>query len=126
MNFKRIYSLNFLGRLLISAIFVNSVLFKLIKFDISAGYLSDQGIPLFLSEILVFTAIPVLLLGLFFLIFTKNIKLGSSLLLTFLIPTTVIFHIVNYSDPNNGGLDHLLSNLGLIGGLFLAINKSDQ
>tara|TARA_B100000212_G_scaffold293944_1_gene236462 strand:+ start:1009 stop:1389 length:381 start_codon:yes stop_codon:yes gene_type:complete len=126
MDLKRFYSLNFLGRLLLSAIFVNSALLKLVKFDISAEYLSNQGIPLFLSEILVFAAIPVLLIGLFFLIFTKNIKIGSSLLLTFLIPTTVIFHVVNYSNPNNGGLTHLLSNLALIGGLFLAIDKSDH
>ena len=124
MNFKSFFSLNFFGRLFLSAIFVDSALYKLLKFNNSAEYLSNQGFPLFLSEILIFVAIPVLILGLFFLIFTKQIKLGSSLLLTFLIPTTVIFHIVNYSD--NGGLSHLLSNLALIGGLFLAIDKSDQ
>ncbi len=124
MDLKSFYSLNFLGRLFISAIFVNSVSYKLQNFKGSAQYLANQGIPLFLSEILVFGAILFLVSGVFLLIFTKNIKLGSSLLLTFIIPTTVIFHIVNYSS--NGGLIHLLQNFALVGGLLLAIDKSDQ
>ena len=124
MDFKRFYSLNFLGRLFLSAIFVNSFSYKIIYFNNSAEYLKDQGIPLFLSEILVLGAIVFLILGVFHLIFTKKIKLGISLLLTFIIPTTIIFHIVNFSA--NGGLNHLLQNLGLIGGLLLAIDKSDK
>ena len=124
MDLKSFYSLNFLGRLFLSAIFVNSVSDKLQYFNIQAAYLSSQGIPLFLSQILIIGAIVFLIPGIFLLIFTKKIKLGCSLLLTFLIPTTVIFHIVNISD--NGGINHLLQNIGLIGGLFLAIDKSDK
>tara|TARA_Y100001978_G_scaffold176000_1_gene168606 strand:+ start:191 stop:565 length:375 start_codon:yes stop_codon:yes gene_type:complete len=124
MDLKSFYSLNFLGRLFLSAIFVNSFSTKIQYFTNSAEFLKNQGIPLFLSEILVFGAIIFLILGVFLLIFTKKIKLGSSLLLTFIIPTTVIFHIINYSA--NGGLNHLLQNFGLIGGLLLAIDKSDQ
>ena len=124
MDFKKFYTLNFLGRLFLSAIFVNSFSYKIIYFNNSAEYLKDQGIPLFLSEILVLGAIVFLILGVFHLIFTKKIKLGISLLLTFIIPTTIIFHIVNFSA--NGGLNHLLQNFGLIGGLLLAIDKSDK
>ena len=129
MDFKRFYSLNFLGRLFISAIFVSSAAAKLQNFSGSVAFLANQGIPLFLSEILVFGAIVFLIVGIFLLIFTKKIKLGSSLLLTFIIPTTVIFHIVNFdASPENFNdeLFHLLQNIALIGGLFLAIDKSDQ
>jgi len=129
MDLKRFYSLNFLGRLFISAIFVSSAATKLQNFSGSAGYLASQGIPLFLSEILIFGAIVFLIVGIFLLIFTKKIKLGSSLLLTFIIPTTVIFHIVNFdASPEyfNDSLFHLLQNIALIGGLFLAIDKSDH
>ena len=124
MDLKSFYSLNFLGRLFLSAIFVNSAAYKLQYFNNSAEYLSSQGVPLFLSEILILGAIVFLISGIFLLIFTKKIKLGCSLLLTFLIPTTVIFHIVNISA--NGGINHLLQNIALIGGLFLAIDKSDK
>tara|TARA_Y100000589_G_C27152157_1_gene629390 strand:- start:1412 stop:1786 length:375 start_codon:yes stop_codon:yes gene_type:complete len=124
MDLKSIYSLNFFGRLFLSAVFVNSVSDKIQNFKGSALYLADQGVPLLLSEILVFGAVVFLIVGIFLLIFTKKIKLGSSLLLTFIIPTTVIFHVINFSA--NGGLFHLLQNLALIGGLFLAIDKSDQ
>ena len=129
MNLKRFNSLNFFGRLFISAIFVSSVTTKLKNFSGSVEYLAGQGIPLFLSEILIFGAIVFLIVGIFLLIFTNKIKLGSSLLLTFIIPTTVIFHIVNFDtspEKFNGELFHLLQNIALIGGLFLAIDKSDQ
>ena len=118
MDFKRFYSLNFLGRLFLSAIFINAIPGKILDFGGKTEYIAAQGFPEFLSAIFLVAAILVLVIGSFLLIFTKKIKLGSSLLLIFLIPTTVIFHLVNF-DPIR-----LIMNISLIGGLLLAIDKS--
>ena len=118
MDLKSFYSLNFLGRLFLSAIFINAIPSKILDFGGKTKYIAAQGFPEILSAIFLVAAILVLVIGSFLLIFTKKIKLGSSLLLIFLIPTTVIFHIVNF-DPI-----HLIMNISLMGGLLLAIDKS--
>ena len=120
MNLKSFYSLNFLGRLFLSAIFINAIPRKILDFGGNTKYIAAQGFPEFLSVILLTAAILTLIIGSFLLIFTKKIKLGSSLLLVFLVPTTVIFHLVNF-DPM-----HLIMNISLIGGLLLAIDKSNS
>ena len=120
MDFKNFYSLNFLGRLFLSAIFINAIPSKILYFESKTKYIAAQGFPEFLSAIFLVAAILVLVIGSILLIFTKKIKLGSSLLLIFLIPTTVIFHLINF-DPV-----HLIMNISLIGGLFLAIDKSSN
>ena len=118
MDLKNFYSLNFLGRLFLSAIFVNAIPSKIVDFGGKTEYIAAQGFPEFLAAIFLVAAIFALVVGSFLLIFTTKIKLGSSLLLIFLIPTTVIFHLVNF-DPI-----HLIMNISLIGGLLLAIDKS--
>ncbi len=120
MDLKSFYSLNFLGRLFLSAIFINAIPSKILDFGGKTKFIADQGFPDFIAAILLAAAIIFLITGSFLLIFTKKIKLGSSLLLIFLIPTTVIFHLVNF-DPM-----HLIINISLIGGLLLAIDKSSS
>ncbi len=119
MDLKSFYSLNFLGRLFLSAIFINAIPSKILDFSGKTKYIAAQGFPEILSAIFLTAAIIVLITGSFLLIFTKKIKLGSSLLLVFLIPTTIIFHLVSF-DPL-----HLIMNISLIGGLLLAIDKSN-
>ena len=118
MEFKRFYSLNFLGRLFLSAMFIVNIPPKILDFSNWAKEIADQGFPLFLSQIFLVAATFLLAVGSFLMIFTKKIKLGCSLLLIHLIPTTAIFHVVNF-EPG-----HLIWNISLIGGLFLAIDKS--
>ena len=118
MDLKSFYSLNFLGRLFLSAIFINAIPKKILDFGGNTKYIAAQGFPEFLSAILLAAAILTLTVGSFLLIFTREIKLGSSLLLVFLIPTTIIFHVVSF-DPI-----HLIMNISLIGGLLLVIDKS--
>jgi|TARA_B100002052_G_scaffold245927_1_gene231854 hypothetical protein len=50
-------------------------------------------------------------------IFAENTRLGASLLLVFLVPTTLIFHTL----PVDGGL---FINQVLIGALLLALSRS--
>ena len=118
MDLKSFYSLNFLGRLLLSAVFIGNIPPKIEDFGYWVQQIADKGFPLFLSQIFLVAAIVLLTAGSFLLIFTKKIKLGCSLLLIHLIPTTAIFHVVNFD------FFHMIMNISLIGGLFIAIDKS--
>ena len=118
MDLKRFYSLNFLGKLLLSAIFVNAIPGKILDFGIQAQYLAGRGFPEPLANIMLFAAIVLLISGTVLLIFSERIKLACSLLLIFLVPTTIIFHLVPFQ------LVAVSRNLSLIGGLLIAIDKS--
>ena len=119
MNLKSFYSLNFLGRLFLSAIFVNAIPGKITNFSTQVNYIVSKGFPDPIASILLFLAIIILISGSILLIFTNKIKLGSSLLLIFLIPTTFIFHMIPFD------IFPVVRNLSLIGGLLLALDKSN-
>ena len=119
MNFKRFYSLNFLGKLLLSAIFVNAIPSKLANFGSQAQYITSRGFPEAISNLLLIAAIALLISGSILLIFSNKIKLACSLLLIFLVPTTIIFHLVPLQ------LMAIARNLSLIGGLLIAIDKTN-
>ena len=119
MNLNRFLSLNFLGKLLLSAIFVNAIPGKITNFGTQIQYITSKGFPEPISVILLVAAIALLICGSILLIFTERTKLACSLLLIFLVPTTVIFHLVPFQ------LLALVRNLSLIGGLLIAIDKSD-
>ena len=118
MNFKRFCSLNFLAKLLLSAIFVNAIPTKITNFGIQAQYITSKGFPEPLSNLLLIAAIALLISGSILLIFSNKTKLACSLLLIFLIPTTIIFHLV----PLQGMA--IARNLSLIGGLLVAIDRT--
>ena len=52
------------------------------------------------------------------MIFSKRTKLACSLLIIFLVPTTIIFHLVPFQ------LVEVTRNLSLIGGLLIAMDNS--
>ena len=116
MNFKRFYSLNFLAKLLLSAIFVNAIPSKISDFGVQAQYIASRGFPEPLSILLLIAAIAVLISGSILLIFSNKTKLACSLLLIFLIPTTFIFHLVPFQ------FIAIARNLSLIGGCILYIS----
>ena len=118
MDLKRFYSLNFLGKLLLSAIFVNAIPGKIVNFGSQAQYIVSRGFPEWLSNIMLFAAIILLISGSVLLIFSERTKLACSLLLVFLVPTTIIFHLVPFQFVA------VARNLSLIGGLLIAIDKS--
>ena len=119
MNFKRFYSLNFLAKLLLSAIFVNAIPSKISDFGVQAQYIASRGFPEPLSILLLIAAIAVLISGSILLIFSNKTKLACSLLLIFLVPTTIIFHLVPLQFMA------IARNLSLIGGLLIAIDKTN-
>ena len=118
MELKRFYSLNFLGKLLLASIFVNAIPGKITNFGDQAKYIVSRGFPEPLSNIMLFSAIILLISGSVLLIFSERTKLASSLLLIFLVPTTIIFHLVPFQFLA------VARNLSLIGGLLIAIDKS--
>ena len=118
MGLTRFYSLNFLGRLLLSAVFINAIPGKITNFAAQAEYITNRGFPEPVSIIMMAGAIALLLGGTVLLIFTERIKLACSLLLIFLVPTTIIFHLIPFQ------LAAVARNLSLIGGLLVAIEKS--
>ena len=119
MDLTRFYSLNFLGRLLLSAIFINAIPGKITNFSAQVQYLVGRGFPESLSIIIMLSAIALLISGAVLLIFSKRIKLACYFLLIFLVSATAIFHLVPFQ------LATVASNLSVIGEVLFAIDKSN-
>ena len=119
MDLKSFYSLNFLGRIFLSAIFINAIPPKVLNFSFHTQLIVNRGFPQSISPVLLISAIALLSVGSFLMIFTKETKLGCYLLLIFLIPTTIIFHLFPFQ------LLQFTRNLSLIGGLLVAVDKSN-
>ena len=108
------FCLDFFSRVAISAIFITAIPSKITDFEITVEYIYSKGIPDPAASILLVGAIICLIMGSGFFIFGKNQKIGSSFLLLFLVPTTIIFHMSPFHQKA------VLMNLGLIGGLIIA------
>ena len=108
---------DFLGRVLMAAVFVNALPAKLTDFAGTSAYIASKGVPAGLANVLLVGAIVALIAGTILLVFGADTTLGASLLLVFLVPTTLIFH----TFPVDGGF---FMNLALIGGLLLAITRA--
>ena len=108
------FFLDFFSRVAISAIFISAIPGKIIGFERTVEYISSKGIPDPISSILLVGAIICLILGSGFFIFGENQKIGSTFLLLFIIPTTIIFHIFPFHQRA------VLINLSLIGALIIA------
>ena len=105
--------LDFFSRVAITAIFISAIPGKINGFERTVEFISSKGIPEPISSILLVGAIICLILGSGFFIFGANQKIGSTFLLLFLIPTTIIFHFFPFHQRA------VLMNLGLTGGLII-------
>ena len=105
------------ARICLSLIFINAGISKIADFAGTAEMMGNKGLPI-PSILLIFT-IAFQLLGSLSLILGYKVKLGSILLIIFLIPATLVFH-----NPiaNPGELNNFLKNIGLIGGLLMVIS----
>ncbi len=104
---------DFFARVAISSIFISAIPGKITGFAKTVEYINSKGIPDPIASILLVGAIIFLTLGSGFFIFGENQKIGSTFLLLFLIPTTIIFHVFPFHQRA------VLMNLGLIGGLLV-------
>tara|TARA_B100000965_G_scaffold358186_1_gene337409 strand:- start:183 stop:539 length:357 start_codon:yes stop_codon:yes gene_type:complete len=118
MNFEQ--TRNFIGRILISAIFIYAIPGKVINFERTVDVISNKNIPPTLAPLLLLLAITCLIFGSIFFISGFRQKLGAYLLLTFIVPTTFIFHFSPFQ------IKAVLMNAGLIGGLILGLNNKSR
>ena len=105
--------LDFISRVAITSIFIFAIPGKINSFEKTVEYISSKGIPDPVASVLLVGAIICLTLGSGFFIFAGNQKIGSTFLLLFLIPTTLIFHIFPFHQRA------FLVNLALAGGLTI-------
>ena len=108
---------NLIGRTLISAIFIYAIPGKIINFEQTVEVITNKNIPPAIAPLLLVAAIISLISGSILFISGFKQRLGASLLLLFIVPTTLIFH----SSPFQ--MRTVLINAGLIGGLLLGLNK---
>ena len=104
------------ARICLCIIFINSGIGKIFGFAGTAGMMANKGLPI--AEVLLAFTIAFQLLGGFSLLLGYKIKIGSLLLILFLIPATLVFHNP-IADPSE--LNSFLKNIGLIGGLLMFI-----
>ena len=115
MNTSQLF--DFLGRVLMAVVFVSALPGKLTDFAGTVSFIASKGIPVPLASFLLAAAIVVLISGSILFVVGSNTILGASLLLVFLVPTTLIFH----TFPTDGGV---FMNITLIGALILGITRS--
>ena len=110
--------LRFIGRLFLASTFAIAVPPKIVKYPYVLNTIVARGIPENYANILLISAICILLIGSVSVIFKQDSIVGPLLLLVFLVPTTIIFHLNPFqSQP-------FFMNMGLIGGLLLALVNS--
>lgn len=107
-----------LARLLLSVIFVRSLYSKILNFDGTLEAMETQGIPDgVVSALLLIGAMSLLAAGSLSLITGYKARFGAWLLIAFLLPVTLIFHIQPIEWISLG------KNLGLLGGLLLITSE---
>lgn len=109
----------FVGRILLSAIFIMSGATKVFDWSGTAGHMEKMGmplVPLFLAGAIVFEIVG----GLSVLLGLKG-RWGAVALIVFLIPTTLIFHgFWAYEGTHQQEqMIHFMKNLSILGGLFI-------
>ena len=115
MNFE--HTKNLIGRILISAIFIYAIPGKIINFEQTVEVISNKNIPHTLAPFLLLLAIICLIFGSTLFISGFKKRLGTYLLLIFIVPTTFIFHFSPFQ------IKAVLMNAGLVGALILGLNN---
>mgnify|MGYP001165592470 CR=1 FL=1 len=106
--------LTLVGRILIGIIFVMSGVNKILTPDATQQYMASHGLRTLTTMLYIVTIIVEIGAGACLLIGYQT-RRAASLLLFFMIPTTLLFH-TNFSDQNQ--MIHFLKNLSMSGGLL--------
>jgi putative oxidoreductase len=104
------------ARVCLCLIFLKAGISHLLDFNNTVLMITNKGLPI--ANILLIFTILFQLLGALSLLLGYQVKIGSILLILFLIPTTLVFHNP-IADPNE--INDFLKNIGLIGGLLMVI-----
>ena len=112
--------IDFVGRLLISALFLLSAYNKIFSIDGTMSWMEGYGIPGFL----LYPTIAIEIILPLFIIIGYNAKLSAGLLAIFCVATAFIFH---YDFADQMQTIAFLKNLGLAGGfLFIVVNGTKE
>lgn len=107
---------DFIGRLLISALFLISAYNKIFSIDGTMGWMEGFGIPGFL----LYPTIVIEIILPLFIIIGYQARLSAGLLAIFCLATAFIFH---FNFENQSETISFLKNIGLAGGfLFIVAN----
>ena len=111
-----------LGRISLAAIFILSGISKIGSHDSTVAYMQAHGIPA--APFFLYAAVLIEIAGGFCVASGFRARLGSLLLVAFLIPTTYIFHFKPSFDAQMNMIDknqmiNVLKNLSIMGGLLL-------
>jgi putative oxidoreductase len=110
--------LDLLGRILITALFLLSGVFKISNYDGSVDWMESFGIP----EILIIPAIILEVIGPILIIIGYKARIAAGCLSLFCIVTAIIFHN-EFSDQMQ--FTSFLKNIALAGGfLFIVVNDT--
>lgn len=104
------------ARVCLCLIFFQTGVSKVLAFEEDVQMLMQQGLPF--ANVLLAGAVVFELVGAASLLLGYRVKIGSILLIIFLIPATLVFHNP-IADPSQ--MIDFLKNLGLIGGLLMLI-----
>ncbi|AFZ46600.1 DoxX family protein [Cyanobacterium stanieri PCC 7202] len=104
------------ARICLCLIFLRAGINHILGFNSTVEMMTDQGLPI--ANILLLFTVVFQLLGGISLLLGYKVKIGSVLLILFLIPATLVFHNP-IADPNE--INNFLKNIGLIGGLLMVI-----
>ena len=108
--------IDFIGRLLISALFLLSAYNKILSIDGTMSWMEGFGIP----GLLLYPTIALEIILPLFIIIGYQARLSAGLLAVFCLATAFIFH---YDFNNQTQIIAFLKNIGLAGGfLFIVAN----
>jgi len=103
-----------LGRLFLSAIFLNSGIGKIFKFAGTQQFMEAKGMPI--AALFLVLAIILEIVGGLSILLGYKTKWGALALIVFLIPTTLIFHS-QLADQIQ--MIMFMKNVAILGGLFI-------
>lgn len=100
-----------IGRILLAALFLRAGINHLINFSGTQQAIASQGLPA--TGLLAILTVIVLIVGSLSVILGFKAHLGAWLLIGFLIPATLVFHLSEMTE--------FLKNVALIGGLLMVV-----
>ncbi len=104
------------ARICLSLIFFKASISHILGFQGTQAMMTEKGLPL--AGLLLVGTVVFQLLGALSLLLGYKVKIGSILLIIFLIPATLVFHNP-LAAPDE--INNFLKNIGLIGGLLMVI-----
>jgi putative oxidoreductase len=104
------------GRILLVLIFLQSGAGKIGNFSGTAQYMTKFGMPY--TTFFLLGAIFLEVVGSITIVLGFLTRLGTFLIILFLIPTTLIFH-TNFADA--GQMIHFMKNVSMLGGCFILL-----